>query len=542
MYGYDYEKLKSFTQTEKGKAYVKSLQDFYNKTYANAPILALNYSYAKLFHVNGDRVKFQNMYFDRRKRLMVLQVLAVADDSYIEPLEEIISAICDEYTWVVPAHTHMGSIDLFSAETAMYLAETAYVMKDKLSKDILDRIYQSTENKIVKIYENESFAWEKLMNNWMSVCGCGIGLTYLYLFPERFALVKARILNTINCYRSALDNEGYCNEGYSYWVYGFGFFCLFYEVYEQLTGEKAEILGSEIVEKTLKYGQNAVLDGTVFLPFSDGGSKGEHDEAILLTTIERMFDVNLYLNEAELFMPSSQALGYRVLAGLDRSHPLKESKKETIYYKESQVFIRQNGNYVFTVKGGHNEESHNHNDIGAFSIIRGGKQYIADIGVGEYTKQYFSAGRYELFPCSSLSHSVPIVDGQSQRNGRSRRGEIISQDENSIVIDLSKSYAEETIKVQADYRTEENGVMVKYSCKGIKDKIVFRFMSFIAPQIVDGDVFIADMVLANDLNLSPKITKHDYAKYLGESGVAYSVDYEVEVTGKTNAGFSFKFR
>ena len=247
MYCYDYEKLKQITQTEKGQAYVNYLQNYYNENYANTPILALNYSYAKLYHLDGDRVKFQDMYFDRRKRLMILQVLAIADDSYIEPLEEIIAAICDEFTWVVPAHTH-SEIDLFSAETAMYLAETVYVLKDKLSKDIRERIYISVENKIVKIHENGGrLHWEKFMNNWMAVCGCGIGLAYLYLFPERFDLVKDRILYTINCYEKALDSEGYCNEGYSYWVYGFGFFCLFYDVYEQLTGEHAPILDSEML-------------------------------------------------------------------------------------------------------------------------------------------------------------------------------------------------------------------------------------------------------------------------------------------------------
>ena len=35
---------------------------------------------------------------------MLLQVLAIYDDKYIEPLEDIVSAICDEITWSIPAH------------------------------------------------------------------------------------------------------------------------------------------------------------------------------------------------------------------------------------------------------------------------------------------------------------------------------------------------------------------------------------------------------------------------------------------------------
>ncbi len=543
MYCYDYKKLKQITQTEKGRAYVKYLQNFYNENYAKKPILALKYSYAKLYHLDGNRVKFQDMYFERRKRLMILQVLAIADDTYIEDLEEIIATICDEYTWVVPAHAQ-SEIDLFAAETAMYLAETVYVLKDKLSKDIREWVYVSVENKIVKIYEKGNrLHWENFMNNWMAVCGCGIGLAYLYLFPERFNLVKERILNTINCYIKALDGEGYCTEGYSYWVYGFGFFCLFYDVYEQLTGEHVSILDGEIIKKTLQYGQNAILDKTVFLPFADGGSKGEHDEAVILSTIERMFDINLYINEDELFCPSNQALGYRVLATLHRTHKPKDKKEETIYYKESQVFIRQNGNYVFTVKGGHNSEFHNHNDVGAFSIIQDGKQYIADIGVGEYTKQYFTKEqRYDVFTCSSLSHSVPIIDNQVQMWGREYYGEIVSQDERSITIDIAKAYKDSTTKLLVDYRTEREGVIVTYRCDGIKEKVVFRFVSFIEPKIMDNKVFIDNMEITTNLLVCPKISKREYAKYLGEAGVAYTIDYEVNERGSIVSTFSFQFR
>lgn len=441
------------------------------------------------------------------------------------------------------AHTH-SEIDLFAAETAMYLAETLYVMGDRISKVIQNRVRVSVENKIVKLYESGNrMHWEKFKNNWMAVCGCGIGLTYLYLFPERFHLVKDRILDTINCYENALDTEGYCNEGYSYWVYGFGFFCLFYDVYEQLTGEHASILDSALMKKTLRYGQNAVLDENVFLPFADGGSKGEHDEAVILCTVERMFGINLYINDKELFTPSSQALGYRVLASLGRNYEKKENKLETIYYNDSQVFIRQNGNYIFTVKGGHNNEFHNHNDVGAFSIIHNDKQYIADIGVGEYTKQYFiNEQRYEIFTCSSLSHSVPIVDGQAQAFGREYCGEVMSQSEDSIVVNLAKAYKTTATNLIADYQTQKDGVKVAYQCDGVQEKVVFRFVSFIEPKLVGNSVFVDDMAVHTDLMVVPKISKHNYAKYLGKAGIAYTIDYEVNKAGKIVSNFEFKFQ
>ena len=542
MYYYRYERLKKLASTEKGKEYVRYLQDYYQTNYANNPIFALKYSYAKLYDLDGDRVKFQGMYFERRKRLMVLQVLAISDDKYIEDLEDVISAICDEITWVVPAHTY-DTIDLFSAETAMYLAETLYVMGDRISKELHNRVRESIQRKIVDLYEGKSFSWEEFRNNWVAVCACGIGLAYLYLFPERFCLVKERILSTINGYKNTLDLDGYCSEGYSYWAYGFGFFCLFYDVYEQLTGEHLPVLDDEFVKKSLLYGQNAVLSDNVYLPFADGGSKGEHDEAIILCTIERMFSVNLFIDEKELFMPSNQALGYRVLDTINRNYTKKDSRIQTAFYKESQVFIRQNGSYIFTVKGGHNAEAHNHNDIGAFSIIRNAKQYIADIGVGEYRRQTFGSNeeRYKQFPCSSLSHSVPIVDGQSQWFGREYYGEVVKQEDSSITLNITKAYKNISSKLIVEYQTKPNGVDVSYNCENIQEKIVFRFVSFIEPKWRDNAVCIEDMFIYDNLGVKPTISKQNYAKYLGEPGVAYTIDYDIEKTGSVVSKFEFRF-
>ena len=475
---------------------------------------------------------------------MVLQVLAIADDAYIEPLEDILSAICDEFTWVAPAHAASYLIDLFAAETSMYLSETAYVMQDRLSQEIRNRIYKSLENKIINIYENNRFFWDTTQrSNWDAVCAAGVGAAYLYLFPERFPAVKDRLLNTFQLYLESIDEEGYSTEGYRYWVYGFGFFCLFFDLYEQLTSEHAAVLDSKLIKNMVSYGQNAILDKDILLPYADGGSKGSGSPAVTICTIERMFDVNLYFSEEELFYASTQALGYRVLTSLEKAHPPKGNEVETVFYKNSQVFIRQNGNYVFTVKGGHNNECHNHNDVGAFAIIQNGKQYVADVGVGEYTKQYFKAEyRYGIFPCSSLSHSVPIVDGKAQAPGEEYCADLLAQDETSVTLDLAKAYKDGATNLITEYRTDQDGVTVKYRCEGIKEKIVFRFVSFLQPRLVDNKVFIENMEIVSDLTVCPKLSRQDYAGYNGKACVAYIIDYEIDKAGDIQADFTFRFQ
>ena len=229
MLEFNYENLKKAARTAKGKAYIRQVEEYYLEYYGDKPILALSFSDFKRYKTDGDRSVYETAYFERRNRLFLLQTLALAKDKYLQPLEDMLAAICDEYTWVLPAHTRF-TIDLFAAETAMYLAETVYVFKDKLSDEIKARIYKSLESKIVEAYERQPyFNWEGYKNNWVAVCSCGIGLTYLYLFPERFEKVKARLFGAFEGFiKDAFDEEGYCAEGVSYWTYGFGFFCAFF--------------------------------------------------------------------------------------------------------------------------------------------------------------------------------------------------------------------------------------------------------------------------------------------------------------------------
>ena len=267
MYLYSYENLLKASKTERGREYCNKLEKYYRENYENNPIKALSFSKFKLFHVSGDRTEYQNEYFDRRKRLNVLQVLSIYNDKYIEPLEDVISAICDEITWCIPAHClnrETGNtykyyeIDLCASETAMYLAEIDYVLKDKLCPEIRNRIKYSLKKKIVDVYENTVFGFDTMKNNWASVCSCGVGITYLYSFPERFNIVKDRIFSGMERYIKNLDKDGYCSEGYAYWIYGFGFFSLFYDVYTQLTGERPAILDSEVVKNTVRYAETMI--------------------------------------------------------------------------------------------------------------------------------------------------------------------------------------------------------------------------------------------------------------------------------------------
>ena len=74
--------------------------------------------------------------------------------------------------------------------------------------------------------------------------------------------------------------------------------------------------------------------------------------------------------------------------------------------------------FYLAAKGGHNDESHNHNDIGNFVVFVDGDPVLVDAGVETYTAKTFSDRRYEIWTMQSVYHSLlPAIDGVQQEPG-----------------------------------------------------------------------------------------------------------------------------
>ncbi len=75
------------------------------------------------------------------------------------------------------------------------------------------------------------------------------------------------------------------------------------------------------------------------------------------------------------------------------------------------------GFYV-AAKGGHNNESHNHNDVGEFVVYLNGLPLLIDAGVEAYSRKTFSPQRYEIWTMQSAYHNLPTIDGIQQMPGK----------------------------------------------------------------------------------------------------------------------------
>jgi hypothetical protein len=101
--------------------------------------------------------------------------------------------------------------------------------------------------------------------------------------------------------------------------------------------------------------------------------------------------------------------------------------------------------FAACLKGGHNAEHHNHNDVGTFMVVRGKTMLLCDPGSEVYTARTFSAKRYESTVLSSFGHPVPVIAGQLQREGAKARGVVLqtrfTPEQDTLRLDIRSAYA-----------------------------------------------------------------------------------------------------
>lgn len=545
---YQISELKKKFDLSDGKRLYERCLNIYKEKFLDKPIETLSYSKFKLIYKTGNRSLYQEEYILRRERLAILQILSIYDIQYVEELENTLAAICDEFTWIWPAHClkdketgefDYSIVDLYSAQAALWLSETLFLFNEYLSTDIKNRIKKSIKEKVLDNFENRTFWWEtKYGTNWTSVCGAGVGIAYLYAFPERFALVKDRIFALMEDYMRGIHNDGLCEEGPAYWAYGFGFLCIFADAYKQRFNEIPEFLQSDKVLKTLHYYQHSVLGGK-YIQIGDQTSEDVKDYTVFELIIKKLFPEQFLLPEYDFVLNypiDSKPLITRVLDSVGR-YDSEERRKNlnaefSTYYKDSQVFLFSNTNYAFSVKGGHNHEMHNHNDVGAFTVLRNGKKIISDYGSGEYNWAYFEdpQSRYseKTFTCGSCSHSVPIIDGMYQKFGCEYKAEYIASNDKSITFDIAKAYGLNDESILVKYTCNENDLGIDYKYQGENRQLTFRFLSEYFPTIRDGKVYIEDTCLACNKECLIEMRKWDFKGYGGEEVSAYTIDFIFE--------------
>jgi hypothetical protein len=102
------------------------------------------------------------------------------------------------------------------------------------------------------------------------------------------------------------------------------------------------------------------------------------------------------------------------------------------------------------LKGGHNGEHHNHNDVGSYIAAVDGAAVLADPGAEVYTARTFGPKRYASNVLNSFGHPVPRVAGRLQRTGAKARAKVLgtefTAEADTLALDIRPAYAVPSIE------------------------------------------------------------------------------------------------
>ena len=451
-------------------------------------IPALNYSAYRRFVFDGDRDTYEKPYFRRRRALNVAAVLSLIypeRQEYLVKLMDLIYAICDEYTWCLPAHqTELGvnnnrHIDLFAAETGFCLAEIYTLLGERLEPLIADRIRVEIDRRIVCSFLETRFFWEKVGSNWAAVCTGSVSCTFMLMRPDLCPSLEERLSAAMKYFLGGFGPDGVCEEGFAYWCYGFGFFTVWADMIRTFTEGRVDWFRLDKVKVVAPFLSRMYLTEGCTVSFSDTGRTGRFNLGVLHYLKNEYPDDVILPDPAYSEMMDACGRWCTFLRTFtwmreEYLHGTADAAADMTYFAPSvHWLIKRGARYSFAAKGGHNLEPHNHHDVGSFILAADGRQILTDPGGGVYSRQYFSGPRYTFVSCGSHGHSVPYFGTDEdraergffygyQKDGKQFAARDVVFEGNTLTMDIAPAYGEPAVRrVMRTFVLEDNGLTLR---------------------------------------------------------------------------------
>ncbi len=425
----------------------------------------LNYEWPALpanlfleFVRTGNRENFQKLDFARRKALcnLVLAECAEGNGRFMDDIVNGVWAICEESYWGVPAHVGMqkkGSglpditeptVDLFVSETGALLAWTSYLLGselDRISVLVNQRIQLELEKRLLlPCRERDDFWWMGFtpgvrVNNWNPWVNSNWLTAELLIEKDQAKRVQAvsKIMKSLDAFLNSYPPDGGCDEGPNYWGRAAASAFDVLELLYQSTKGEINLYNESLIQEMGRYIYRTHIANNYFVNIADAAAIVQPDADLIYRYGKKIGDAPLKAFGS--YIASLQQTDQLLNGSIGRQLPAIFNFTELLSEKPAAPFLRdvwmpgnqvmiarsqsgsEKGLYV-AAQGGHNGESHNHNDVGNFIVYMNGLPMIIDVGVEAYTRKTFSAQRYEIWTMQSAYHNLPTIDGVMQKEGR----------------------------------------------------------------------------------------------------------------------------
>ncbi len=479
-----------------------------------------------------------------RREMLLVALLAECIEGrgrLIDKIIDIVWAICEESSWVDPhhnnhMHNHMWSgvvknplpdvtninfVDLTAGNTAAVLTWVYYFLRERLDQEtpmICRRIAHELNRRIVEPFMKHDdltwFGWYgHKINNWNPWILSNIMPLALIVMKdeEQSAEYIARAMEKLDIYVEDCKQDGGCDEGPGYWFAAGGMLFDCMEELRLFTGGRLDFFGELLMKNVGEYIVKANVRGTEYVNFADNRHSVVTDGALLYRFGKRIRSDRLTafaLQHFDMEQVASRAFTspFRLLEGIFGAEEAAGAARiphvpQDDWLPDTQLlYVRsQDGRLTAAAKGGFNNESHNHNDLGHFICSWEGKQFIVDLGAPTYTAKVWGPQRYEVWILQSGWHNCAKLGGFDQHDGDQYRAQVIScemdEQKAALALQLKGAYEAEA-GIESYVRTltmdKEHAVWTVTDDVKMADpsEIEFHFITVRKPSVRGGAVTI----------------------------------------------------
>lgn len=378
-------------------------------------------------------------------------------------LDQIVNGVwfyCEQTWWGASAHLYLQksfrglpdvndpTIDLSVASVANILSWTYYYFHEDFNRihpAISSRLRQEIFRKAIDpYYQRTDFWWmgiedQSHINNWNPYINYNILNCILLL--EEDPLKKAegvkKVIRSLDAFLNSYPDDGGCDEGPSYWGMAGAELFNSLSLLRKVTNNDFNVFENQLVQRIGQYIYKAYIHLPYFVNFADADAKTTSDPLDIYLYGKAIQDPDMQHFGAYLAQNSGwgkQPFGGRVIDQINslvvlqelQSAPAHEVLVSHAWLPQTEVAVARDkaGSYsgfFFAAKGGHNKESHNHNDVGSFVLYYNGEPVIVDVGKEKYRAKTFSRDRYEIWNMQSQYHNLPVINGFGQLPGKEYR-------------------------------------------------------------------------------------------------------------------------
>ncbi|WP_125773319.1 heparinase II/III family protein [Antribacter gilvus] len=416
--------------------------------------------YARFFR-DGDRTEYENLVAARQARLTraVLTTLRTPEDRWVDEVVDGVVLLCEQSSWCWAAHddtfTQRGRItptvtdpylDLGAGEVAAQLAWTDHLLGpllDARAPGVRERVRTEAATRVLRPFTDRRDWWwlgvDHPIMNWSPWIQGNVLAAALALEPDpaRRDRTVSLVAEGLDAYWASLPADGGVDEGYQYWWQGAARALEAQDLLDRATGTPPSEASLAVIRATVAFPHAMHLGDGWYVNVADGTARPavRYPWNVVRSWAARLGDdaaarhAASYREAPGILLDERSSLPRAVTMLSDdawaATAPASPPLVAAVWLPQTEVALARQtagtaAGLAVSVKGGHNDENHNHDDVGNVVVALDGVPVVVDAGLLTYTAATFGPDRYSIWSLRADWHNVPRVRDVEQPPGRER--------------------------------------------------------------------------------------------------------------------------